>query len=119
MASTQLLEPPYYVVIFTSLMHAHSKEYGETSSEIYGLAQGQPGFLGFDSVRDAGGQGVTISYWRTLDDVTNFRKIATHRQAQQRGRDAFYERYEVRVAKVEKEYAWRRKEDGRGEYLKP
>ncbi|KAK9331170.1 hypothetical protein V1520DRAFT_92678 [Lipomyces starkeyi] len=118
MTSTPLFMPPYYAVIFTSLLPEHSEEYGETSNEIYELAQGRPGFLGVDSVRDAGGQGATISYWRTEDDVTNFRKLATHRHAQHRGRVTFYERYEVRVAKVEKEYAWKRKEDGVGEYDK-
>ncbi|KAK9387257.1 hypothetical protein V1515DRAFT_580312 [Lipomyces mesembrius] len=118
MTSTPLFAPPYYAVIFISLLPEHTEEYGETSGEIYELAQGQPGFLGVDSVRDAGGQGATISYWRAEDHVTNFCKIATHRHAQQRGRETFYERYEVRVAKVEKEYAWRRKEDGVGEYVK-
>ncbi|KAK9374968.1 uncharacterized protein V1513DRAFT_56430 [Lipomyces chichibuensis] len=118
MASSPLFAPPYYAVIFTSLLAEHTKEYDETSNETYELAQGQPGFLGVESVRDAGGQGATISYWRTEDDVKNFRKIATHRHAQKRGREAFYERYEVRVAKVEKEYAWRRKEDGVGEYVR-
>ncbi|KAK9430681.1 hypothetical protein V1505DRAFT_310657 [Lipomyces doorenjongii] len=117
MTSTLLFVPPYYAVIFISLLPEHTEEYAETSNEIYELAQGQTGFLGADSVRDAGGQGATISYWRTEDDVTNFRKIAKHRHAQQRGREIFYERYEVRVAKVEKEYAWRRKEDGVGEYV--
>ncbi|KAK9366808.1 hypothetical protein V1509DRAFT_628581 [Lipomyces kononenkoae] len=118
MTASPLFVPPYYSVIFTSLLPEHTKEYGETSDKIYELAQTQRGFLAMDSVRDAAGHGVTISYWRTEDDVIKFRKIAEHRHAQQSGRNTFYERYEVRVAKVEKEYAWRRKADGAGEYVK-
>ncbi|KAK9236266.1 hypothetical protein V1525DRAFT_407519 [Lipomyces kononenkoae] len=118
MTASPLFVPPYYSVIFTSILPQHTEEYNEVSNEICELAQRQPGFLGMYSVRDAAGQGVTISYWRTEDDVINFRKIAAHRHAQQKGRESFYERYEVRVARVEQEYAWRKKADGAGEYVK-
>jgi heme-degrading monooxygenase HmoA len=96
-------EPPYWVVIFTS--HRQSDEgYGAMSERMESLAAQQPGYLGIESVRGADGVGITISYWTDRDSIAAWKANLEHRQAQSRGREQWYSRYHVRVAKVEHDY---------------
>jgi heme-degrading monooxygenase HmoA len=66
------------------------------------LASAQPGFLGFESARGTDGFGITVSYWESLEAIRAFKDVAEHRQAQARGREAFYDRYQVRICNVER-----------------
>lgn len=94
-------EPPYYAVIFTS--HRVGDEgYAEMSARMNELAQQQPGFLGVESARGADGVGITVSYWRDLESIANWKRDAEHREAQRRGRGEWYGRFVTRVAKVER-----------------
>ncbi len=72
------------------------------------LATQQPGFLGLESARGADGLGITVSYWRSLEELQAWKAVAEHRVAQQLGRERWYERYHVRVARVEYEYQFER-----------
>jgi heme-degrading monooxygenase HmoA len=69
------------------------------------LAAMQPGFLGIESVRDADGFGITVSYWASTDAIARWKANAEHVAAQEMGRRAWYAHYELRVAKVERAYA--------------
>jgi heme-degrading monooxygenase HmoA len=95
-------EPPYTAVIFTSLRTDIDHGYGETAARMVELAAQQPGFLGIESARD--GLGITVSYWRTADDARSWKQVAEHLHAQQRGRDAWYAAYRVRIATVHRDY---------------
>jgi len=66
------------------------------------LASQQPGFLGIESVREI--LGITVSYWESLEAISNWKKNAEHQQAQQSGREQWYSKFKVRVAKVERDY---------------
>lgn len=98
--------PPYWAVIFTS-------ERGDTDAEAYGrmaeamtaLARRQPGFLGVESVRDAAGVGITVSYWSSEEAIRAWKGVAQHRTAQQLGRERWYRDYVLRVARVERTYS--------------
>ncbi len=97
---------PYYVVCFTSLRTAVDGGYGETSQRMVALAEQQPGYLGIESARGQDGLGLTLSYWRALDDVRAWKAVEEHRRAQQRGRQEWYSGYRTRVARVERDYAF-------------
>ena len=97
-------EPPYYAVIFTS-QKVNDDGYAEMSARMMELAQQQPGFLGIESARGTDGVGITVSYWRDLESIANWKAHAEHRVAQQRGRAAWYGGYTTRIAKVEREYS--------------
>jgi heme-degrading monooxygenase HmoA len=103
--------PPYYSVIFTSQRSAEDKGYGEAADRMVELAVQQPGFLGVESARGADGLGITVSYWRSLEDIAAWRKNAEHVLARERGRSDWYEAYALRIAKVERAYGWQR-DDG-------
>ena len=66
------------------------------------LASGQEGFLGVDSARNE--VGITVSYWKSLDAIAQWKQHADHRIAQQKGRSDLYQWYHVRICKVEREY---------------
>lgn len=98
-------EPPYYAVIFTNQLKGHADGYAETADRMVALASEQPGFLGLESVRDADGLAITVSYWSSEDAIANWRQNAEHRVARELGRERWYEWFALRVAKVERAYA--------------
>ena len=69
------------------------------------LAAQQPGFLGAESARDAGGFGITVSYWATEAAIKSWKADIEHLAAQERGRSTWYEHFHVRVSKVERAYS--------------
>ena len=76
--------------------------YDDMSAQMVALAQKQPGFLGMESARS--GLGITVSYWKDLDSIRRWKQQTDHLAAQRKGRSAWYSRYTVRIAKVEREY---------------
>jgi heme-degrading monooxygenase HmoA len=99
------LTPPYYAVIFTSQRKPGDRDYGATADRMVELAQAMPGYLGIESTRDAEGFGITVSYWRDDESIRNWKAQLEHQGAQQRGKSEWYEHYELRVARVERNYA--------------
>ena len=97
-------QPPYYAVIFTSLRTDAESGYGRMAERMVELAAQQPGFLGVESARDAGGLGITVSYWESEEAIARWKANAEHRVAQEAGRKTWYRDYQLRVARVEREY---------------
>lgn len=97
-------EPPYFAVIFSSKRSAGDRGYEETATRMVELARGMPGFLGMESVRDADGFGVTVSYFDTEDAIRAWRDHPEHAAARHRGRSEWYEHFELRIARVERAY---------------
>jgi heme-degrading monooxygenase HmoA len=97
-------QPPYYAVIFTSRRNEDDNGYAAMSRRMMELAAQQPGFLGVESVRDAVGLGITVSYWESEQAIRNWKKNAEHQIAQRSGQKTWYQNYMVRVAKVDRAY---------------
>jgi heme-degrading monooxygenase HmoA len=95
-------EPPYYAVIFTSLQSDDLEGYAATAERMLELAAEQPGYLGVESARE--GLGITVSYWRDLESIRQWKSHAEHREAQRAGRDRWYSNYKTRIALVERDY---------------
>lgn len=99
--------PPYYAVIFVSTRPPGTEgggddDYASTAARMVELARGMPGFLGVDSVRDAAGLGITVSYWRDAQAIANWKENAEHLEAQRRGRAGWYEDFTLHIARVER-----------------
>ena len=94
-------DPPYYAVIFTSRRTAVDEGYGAMADRMVELAKEQPGYLGIESFRNADGYGVAISYWASPEAIRDWKKELAHRQAQQLGREQWYEAYRMRICRVE------------------
>ena len=102
-------KPPYYAVIFSNVRTAGGEaDYAVAAARMMELAPDQPGFLGVESVRDATGCGITVSYWDSLDAIRRWRSHAEHVPVQAAGRERWYASYRLRVAKIEAETAFDR-----------
>ncbi|QNM94659.1 antibiotic biosynthesis monooxygenase family protein [Chitinimonas koreensis] len=101
---------PYYAVIFTSLRTEVAADYAEVAERMVELARQQPGFLGVESARGADGLGITVSYWDSEAAIAAWRRQGEHSLARARGRTDWYAAFEVRIARVERAYGFRRDE---------
>lgn len=101
--------PPYYAVVFTSLRTADDAAgYAAMAEQMARLAVEQPGFLGMESVRDADGVGITVSYWESPEAIDRWHRQAEHRIAQRLGRERWYEQFHLRICRVERAYSFAR-----------
>jgi len=97
-------EPPYYVVIFSSIRTEGDNGYAEMSDRMLALAKKQDGFLGVESARNE--LGITVSYWRDLNVIEKWRENIEHSVARKKGRNQWYKSFKTRIAKVERDYAF-------------
>lgn len=99
--------PPYYAVIFTSKRTETDQDgYSAMADKMVDLAVKQDGYLGHESYRNLDGYGTTISYWQSLDAISNWKRNMEHRDAQKQGREKWYAEYKLRIAKVERDYGF-------------
>ncbi|MCA9576269.1 MAG: antibiotic biosynthesis monooxygenase [Myxococcales bacterium] len=104
-----LPEPPYYAVIFANqAAQDDTADYPVTAARMVELAEQQSGFLGLESTRDAAGFGITVSYWRDEASIASWKAQVEHAAAREQGRARWYDRYTLRVAKIERAYGWSR-----------
>jgi len=96
------MEKPYYAVIFTSERTPGDNGYAEMAKQIQDLAKTQSGYLGIESARDK--IGITVSYWESLEAITQWKQHADHLAAQQKSITDWYSHYHVRICLVEREY---------------
>ncbi|KFM99943.1 antibiotic biosynthesis monooxygenase [Bacillus clarus] len=94
---------PYYAVIFTSERTEGDNGYSVMAAKMDELASKQKGYLGVESARDSG-LGITVSYWETLEDIATWKENAAHQIAQERGKREWYNKFVVRICKVERDY---------------
>lgn len=99
------------VCIFRSIRTNHSSdEYEIWSRTMDELVRETPGYLHHLSFRDsATRQGITISYFDGLESLDRWRLVPRHVEAQQLGREIFYDEYTIEVATVIRDYTWSRK----------
>jgi heme-degrading monooxygenase HmoA len=99
---------PHVVCIFRSVRTDHSAtEYEEWSQRMDELVVTMPGYIGHTSVRDdASGQGVTVSYFRSMAELVAWKQVPEHVEAQALGRSSFYTEYEIEVAEIVRHYEW-------------
>ncbi|MEW6999131.1 antibiotic biosynthesis monooxygenase [Colwelliaceae bacterium BS250] len=95
-------KPPYYAVIFSSTLKAEDPNYEKMADFMLVLASQSDGFLGVESAREQ--LGITVSYWRDLQAIKEWKINTDHQLAQQQGKTLWYSHYMTRICKVEREY---------------
>ncbi len=98
------LQPPYYAVIFSTIVEDNADGYQEAAERMEVLAKLQKGYLGIESARSD--IGITVSYWQTLDHITNWKNNLEHTEVRNLGREKWYKKYQLRICKVEREYGF-------------
>ena len=96
--------PPYWAVIFSSQLRSDEPRYAEMADRMVRLAQTQPGFLGVESARNE--VGITVSYWRDLASIQQWKMHIEHQEAQRLGHEKWYATFKTRIAKVERDYGF-------------
>lgn len=96
------MKKPYYAVIFTSIRNLQDKGYSLMSKRMEELAKSQPGYLGFESAKDE--IGISVSYWESLESISNWKANLQHQTAQEKGKNEWYKWYKIRICLVEREY---------------
>lgn len=103
------IKPPYYAVIFTNKQTEDLAGYQEMAEKMERLATEQNGYLGMEHARDE--IGITISYWKDLDAIRNWKNQLDHLEAQALGKKKWYSWYRTRICKVERDYSFTNKPD--------
>jgi len=98
---------PYFAVIFTSVRTNIEEDYTKTAQQMEKLAKGIDGYLGMEHAKND--VGITVSYWKDLDAISQWKSQIDHQKAQQMGKEKWYQSYTVRIAKVEREYHFQAK----------
>ncbi len=98
------MKPPYYAVIFSSIPSQDDRGYEEMAELMFIRAAQQPGYLGVETGKGAEGNGITISYWKDLQSMRDWKANEEHLKAQQLGMRRWYDKYTVRICRVEREY---------------
>jgi len=100
------MKKSYYAVIFTNRQTKDIEGYTQMAESMEQLARQQPGFIDFEHAHD--NIAITISYWESLEAITNWKANLDHLEAQRLGKERWYEWYKTRICKVEREYQFSR-----------
>lgn len=98
--------PPYYAVIFSALQSDALNGYSEMAEKMVELASKQDGFIGVESAE--GEIEITISYWKDEASIQAWKSNLEHKMAQKKGKKDWYDAFEIRVAKVERAYSFKK-----------
>jgi heme-degrading monooxygenase HmoA len=99
-------KPPYYAVIFSSTRTIGDNGYSEMADKMVELASQQDGFLGVESARNE--IGITVSYWKDLNSIRQWKENTEHSIARKSGRKEWYKSFKTRIAIVEQDYEFAR-----------
>ena len=91
------------VVIFRATINQLDAEYSATAERMRELALSEFGCIAFHSIAE-GSEEITLSYWPDDASIRRWRAHPEHLEAQQTGKDRWYESYSVEVARVERAY---------------
>ena len=83
-------------------------KYIDFSKEILENINSQNGFIEIESYREKSRKGVTISYWKSIPAIQEWREHSTHLKTQKYSRDVAYSNHTVKIYEVQREYNLKR-----------
>ncbi len=99
------------VILFRSKLTDLAKEdYNVMNDEMETLVRQNPGFIDVKSYKSEDGERLTVVWWRDEDSLREWRQLMRHREAQNTGRQKWYEYYKMEVARIERTSNFERKE---------
>lgn len=112
-----LPRPPYHIAIFRYRRNGEDAAgYDDARRDMFDMARLHPGFLGMESIGDANGDGVTLSYWTDEASIRAWRAHDGHGVIREKERRDWYDHYVLQVARVERAYGWSQDADD-GEHV--
>jgi heme-degrading monooxygenase HmoA len=90
---------PMVISIFRSRLRRENAEaFQELADRMMKLAEAMPGFISYKLYTSEDGERCSIIEFESHEELLAWRNLAAHRQAQQTGRERFYEWYTLHVA---------------------
>ena len=100
--------PPYLAVMFVArLRDVDLAEYRARADALMARARGLPGFLGEDALRIEDRRLISISYWKDEASLKGWKLDPDHVATKRKGRENWYEYYELRIARVDRATSFR------------
>jgi heme-degrading monooxygenase HmoA len=101
---------PSLIILFRSKLTDQAREdYQAMNAELEGLVRQNPGFVDVKSYTAADGERLTVVWWRDEESLAEWRNLMRHREAQNTGRQKWYEYYNVNVATITRSRSFVRK----------
>jgi len=82
------------------------EEYWDLAAQLEQTARQSPGFVEYRSVTGEDGEHLSIVIFETAETEAAWRDNVTHRNAQRRAREQFYEWYDVSVCEEQRNSHW-------------
>lgn len=103
-------QKPSLVILFRSkLTERAGEDYQAMNAEMQALVRQNPGFVDVKSYTGADGERLTVVWWRDEESLAEWRNQMRHREAQNTGRQKWYEYYDVEVATIVRSRSFARK----------
>lgn len=97
------------VILFRSRLTSQAgQDYQDLDAELEHLVLAQPGYLGHKGYQAADGERLTLVWFRDQESLRAWKMLPRHLEAQRRGRERWYEHYEMDVAEVVRSSHFRR-----------
>jgi heme-degrading monooxygenase HmoA len=82
--------------------------YETVAAEMEAAARAMPGFLEFKTFAAPDGERVSLVLFDSVEHHTAWRDDPRHQEAQQLGRDRFYDEYDIAVCDLGRRWHWHR-----------
>ncbi len=93
--------PPYYAVIFTSIRSDDPEDTPRWPSHVH---DGRSTARLFGDRISPEEVGITVSYWKDMKSIQQWKQHSDHIVAQKQGRERWYSQYRTRICRVERDY---------------
>ncbi|MBK8908141.1 MAG: antibiotic biosynthesis monooxygenase [Rhodospirillales bacterium] len=96
------------VIVFRTRMRddADLTEVETVGARMYELAANMPGFVSYKEFAAADGESLAFVEFRSLETLAAWRDHPEHREAQERGREAYFTSYHIQVCEIVRDYAF-------------
>ena len=92
------------------LSAAEREEYKTTAERMLKIVNAMPGFVSFREYKSHDGELLGVTEWASAEALAEWRENPEHRKAQERGRQAFYDEFEITVCGPLHAYSFKHKE---------
>ena len=98
------------IILFRSKLTDQAREdYQAMNAELEILVRQNPGFVDVKSYTGSDGERLTVVWWRDEASLNKWRNLMRHREAQNTGRQKWYEYYDMDVAAIIRSRSFLRK----------
>jgi heme-degrading monooxygenase HmoA len=99
---------------------AHRQDYLDMAAALRAELEAIDGFMSVERFESLSRPGklLSLSFWRDEEAVRRWRKLASHREAQARGRQGVFRDYRLRVAEVKRDYGLHERDEAPADALR-